>query len=224
MPDYVSQKELAIERLNRKKAETAHIANKANPHEVTKTQIGLTNVTDDAQVKKIASSVSGNLMTWNGTSGDTPADVGYAGSALVKSTIRQDASGTASAANTAVTNREEIVGWGYIRGDDTRLMNVTVYFDPVTQGNYFDDDFIIVSAEADGAMAYGSGPPTTPAPADPCDLVTASGLTTAKGETPTRAGFSINLMKVSNDGAAPAAFLTTYYYGYKWRAIGAKAR
>ena len=34
------------------------------------------NVTDDAQVKKISSSIDGNLMSWHGTTGDTPADSG----------------------------------------------------------------------------------------------------------------------------------------------------
>ena len=43
---------------------------------ITKANIGLGNVTNDAQVKKINSSTSGNIMTWSGTTGDTPADSG----------------------------------------------------------------------------------------------------------------------------------------------------
>lgn len=43
---------------------------------ITKSNIGLGNVTNDAQVKKINSSTSGNIMTWSGTTGDTPADSG----------------------------------------------------------------------------------------------------------------------------------------------------
>lgn len=43
---------------------------------ITKANIGLGNVTNDAQVKKIQSSVSDNIMTWDGTSGDTPKDSG----------------------------------------------------------------------------------------------------------------------------------------------------
>jgi len=43
---------------------------------ITKSNIGLGNVTNDAQVKKISSSTSGNIMTWSGTTGDTPADSG----------------------------------------------------------------------------------------------------------------------------------------------------
>lgn len=37
---------------------------------VTKAHVGLGNVTNDAQVKKTASSTSGNIPTWNGTTGD----------------------------------------------------------------------------------------------------------------------------------------------------------
>lgn len=43
---------------------------------INKTDIGLNNVTNDAQVKKIVSSTNGNIMTWSGTTGDTPADSG----------------------------------------------------------------------------------------------------------------------------------------------------
>ena len=43
---------------------------------INKTDIGLNNVTNDAQVKKIVSSTNGNIMTWSGSTGDTPADSG----------------------------------------------------------------------------------------------------------------------------------------------------
>ncbi|MFZ5447070.1 MAG: hypothetical protein ACOZFS_00330 [Thermodesulfobacteriota bacterium] len=39
-------------------------------------QVGLSNVTNDAQVKKAPSSIDGNLVTWSGTTGDTVADSG----------------------------------------------------------------------------------------------------------------------------------------------------
>lgn len=42
-----------------------------NPHSVTKSEVGLGNVTNDAQVKAdLAGSVDGNVATWSGTSGD----------------------------------------------------------------------------------------------------------------------------------------------------------
>jgi hypothetical protein len=53
-----------------------HIASTANPHGVTKSQVGLGNVTNDAQVKKAASSTDGYLPKWSGTAGDAIVD-GY---------------------------------------------------------------------------------------------------------------------------------------------------
>ena len=55
---------------------TAHINNKSNPHGVTKTQIGLGNVTNNAQVKGLATgTTSGHIVTW-GNNGYTVADSG----------------------------------------------------------------------------------------------------------------------------------------------------
>ena len=57
---------------------TAHINNKSNPHGVTKTQIGLGHVTNDAQVKGLATgTASGHIVTW-GDNGYTVADSGKA--------------------------------------------------------------------------------------------------------------------------------------------------
>jgi hypothetical protein len=53
-----------------------HLSNTSNPHSVTKAQVGLGNVTNDAQVKKTASSVDGNLVAWVGTTGNTVIDSG----------------------------------------------------------------------------------------------------------------------------------------------------
>ena len=55
---------------------TAHINNKSNPHGVTKAQIGLGNVTNDAQVKGLATgTTSGHIVTW-GDDGYTVTDSG----------------------------------------------------------------------------------------------------------------------------------------------------
>jgi hypothetical protein len=51
---------------------STHIADDENPHTVTKTQVGLANVTNNAQVKKISSSVDNQVMRWNGETGDLP--------------------------------------------------------------------------------------------------------------------------------------------------------
>jgi hypothetical protein len=95
-----------------------YIAN--NPHGTTKTHVGLGNVTDNAQVKKIASAVIGNIMTWGAISGDLPADSGILATSVsghiastsnphgtTYSQVGADAAGTAAAAVSAhnVTNR-----------------------------------------------------------------------------------------------------------------------
>lgn len=50
-----------------------HIATvSGNPHVVTKGDVGLGNVTNDAQVKKIVSSTDHAVMRWDGITGDTP--------------------------------------------------------------------------------------------------------------------------------------------------------
>jgi hypothetical protein len=54
----------------------SHISNTSNPHATTKTHIGLSNVTNDAQMKKLASSTSGNVPTFANTTGDLLAS-GY---------------------------------------------------------------------------------------------------------------------------------------------------
>lgn len=48
----------------------SHSSDTDNPHEVTKSQVGLGNVTNDAQVKKSASSTDGNIPLWDGASGN----------------------------------------------------------------------------------------------------------------------------------------------------------
>ena len=52
----------------------SHIANTSNPHSVDASDVGLGNVTNNAQVKKIGSSTDTAVLRWNGTSGDTPDD------------------------------------------------------------------------------------------------------------------------------------------------------
>jgi len=55
-----------------------HIGNTSNPHSVTKSQVGLGNVTNDAQVKKAGSSTNDTFPKWSGTTGDTIVDSGKA--------------------------------------------------------------------------------------------------------------------------------------------------
>jgi len=48
----------------------SHISNTSNPHATTKTHVGLGNVTNDAQMKKLPSSTAGNVPTFANTTGD----------------------------------------------------------------------------------------------------------------------------------------------------------
>jgi len=54
----------------------SHIADISNPHSVTKAQVGLGNVTNDAQVKKGPSSTNDAIPRWDGTTGDLLQDSG----------------------------------------------------------------------------------------------------------------------------------------------------
>jgi hypothetical protein len=50
---------------------------------LTKADVGLSAVTNDAQVKKITSSVNNNLVAWSGTTGDTVVDSGVSANNVV---------------------------------------------------------------------------------------------------------------------------------------------
>ena len=54
----------------------SHIASTSNPHGVTKSQVGLGNVTNDRQVKATATTTIGNIPTWSTSTGDLLAN-GY---------------------------------------------------------------------------------------------------------------------------------------------------
>ena len=84
-----------------------HIADEANPHSVTASQVGLGNVTNDAQVKKISSAVSGDIVTWSGTGGDTVADSGVA----IETSITDSDTKvpTSKAVNTALASKQNTI-------------------------------------------------------------------------------------------------------------------
>lgn len=102
-----------------------HIASTANPHGVTKTQVGLGNVTNDAQVKADPSgSIDGNVATWSGTNGDA-LGTGYGVQTTLSSStghlVRADAIATAvnakqdtlvSTVNIKTINGTSILGSG----------------------------------------------------------------------------------------------------------------
>jgi hypothetical protein len=76
----------------------SHItATSGNPHSVSASDIGLGNVTNDAQVKKAGSSTDDEFVSWNGTSGDAIQDSGYSASDFAAA--GHDHSGTYEPAN-----------------------------------------------------------------------------------------------------------------------------
>ena len=101
-----------------------HIGLTNNPHSVTAGQVGLGNLTNDTQVKKITSSTNGNVPIWDGTNGDLLAD-GYGVQTTLSSTttdlVRADAIATAvgakqdtlvSGTNIKTINGSSILGSG----------------------------------------------------------------------------------------------------------------
>lgn len=90
-----------------------HISSTSNPHSVSKSQVGLSNVTDNKQIKANVSSVNGNVPTWNGTDGDA-LNSGYA----VEMTLAGDGNklATAGAIKTYVDNATSGIGKGIVEG------------------------------------------------------------------------------------------------------------
>jgi hypothetical protein len=126
---------------------TNHVANTSNPHGVTKTQVGLANVTNDAQVKKAASSTDGFVPKWNGTTGDAIVDGYGVQTTLTSSTtdlVRADAIETAlatkqdtlvSGTNIKTINGSNILGSGNYEID---IPAVTVSVNAPLQANVGD--------------------------------------------------------------------------------------
>ena len=101
-----------------------HVASTNNPHQVTKEQLTLGNVTNDAQVKKATSSTDGYVPVWDGVTGDAIVD-GYGVQTTLSSNttdlVRADAIATAvnakqdtlvSGVNIKTLNGSTILGSG----------------------------------------------------------------------------------------------------------------
>lgn len=85
----------------------AHTDREDNPHNVTKEQVGLENVTNDKQIKAINSSINNNLVTFNGTSGDEVKDSGKAiSTALIDNNSTDDQIPTAGAIARTIAQRD----------------------------------------------------------------------------------------------------------------------
>lgn len=84
-----------------------HISSVSNPHAVTKSQVGLSDVTNNKQIKASASSTDGTIPVWSGTAGDA-----LTGGYVVETTLTNTETNipTSSAVYTAVDNMSAGLG------------------------------------------------------------------------------------------------------------------
>jgi hypothetical protein len=107
----------------------SHISLTNNPHAVTKAQVGLTNVTDFAQVRKIPSVTSGNIPTWGDTSGANLGTGYTVQTTLASSTTalpRADAVFTAVGARATTATYNATITAGSWTGSDPFTKEITV--------------------------------------------------------------------------------------------------
>lgn len=161
------------------------VAGKTGSVTVTKADVGLGSVTDNAQVKKSASSVNGNIPTWSGTTGDA-LGAGYTVETTLAGSItaipRADAVknyvdgflsaneamiykgtlGTGGTVTTVPTTYD--VGWTYkivtagtYAGHKTEIGDMLIAIVPRTGSSNANTDWTVVQANIDGAV---TGPTT----------------------------------------------------------------
>jgi hypothetical protein len=118
-----------------------HISSTSNPHGTTKSQVGLGNVTDHAQVKKSPSSVNGNVPVWNGNTGDALGG-GYA----VEGTLvgANDKLATAEAIKAYVDGQTSGTGGGLVPGG---TQNITTLKAINTNDSQVFPDKILINVE-----------------------------------------------------------------------------
>lgn len=112
-PGNIPHQDLSGAGTNNHAAIDSHIANTSNPHSVTKSQVGLGNVTDDAQIKSSdfpASSVDSEIALFSDTSGKS----------LKRATTSGVVKATAGVIGAATFNHETLASQ-VITGTDTTL-------------------------------------------------------------------------------------------------------
>ena len=116
-----------------------HIGTTGNPHGTTKADVGLGNVTNNAQMKKNPSSVSGNIPTWDGITGDTLTN-GFATETVLSNDANKIA--VSSAVYTAIQNATSGLGGGMKTGvQDLAALKA---LDTTNSTNYPDTVLILV--------------------------------------------------------------------------------
>lgn len=163
---------------------------------VGKADVGLGNVTNDAQVKKISSSTSGDIVTWSGTSGDTVADSGVSiETSITDSDLKIP---TSKAVNTALSGKQATIDSSHKLSADL-VDNSTPTFATATQGGKADTavQTIKVNSASTGVIKTGD---TVDITAIPASIVSAGAL--ANGMTATTQETSED-----NDKLATTAFV-----------------
>lgn len=158
---------------------------------VGKADVGLGNVTNDAQVKKISSSTSGDIVTWSGTSGDTVADSGVSiETSITDSDLKIP---TSKAVNTALSGKQATIDSSHKLSADL-VDNSTPTFATATQGGKADTavQTIKVNSASTGVTKTGD---TVDITAIPASIVSAGAL--ANGMTATTQTTSDDSTKVA---------------------------
>ncbi len=139
---------------------------------VGKADVELGNVTNDAQVKKISSSTSGDIVTWSGTSGDTVADSGVSiETSITDSDLKIP---TSKAVNTALSGKQATIDSSHKLSADL-VDNSTPTFATATQGGKADTavQTIKVNSASTGVTKTGD---TVDITAIPAGIVSAGAL------------------------------------------------
>lgn len=115
-----------------------HVGAVGNPHGTTKSDLGLANVTNDAQIKKSPSSVNGNVPVWQGTNGDAlgggyPVETSLAGGSNTLA--------TSSAVKTYIDNATVGTGAGLVPGGTQSITTLKAI--NTTDANVFPDRALI---------------------------------------------------------------------------------
>ena len=160
---------------------SGHIANKSNPHEVTKTQVGLGNVTNNKQIPAIASSTANSIVAFSGTDGTTVKSTGVTVSSLqtATQTAQSKADDAYSKAETNASN---------IATNTTNITNIVNGTTKVGKAGAADSATTATTASKLGSSTVGAtGKPIYLNAGVPTEITTLSIGTTGNAATATKA-------------------------------------
>jgi len=174
----------------------SHISSTSNPHNVTKTQVELGNVTNEAQIAKSVGTTKGDIVVFTGDS--TPTRLGVGANDQVLTADSSQATGIKWATPAGGAESENVV----IATQDTAnatttLANATgLAFDVLANSEYLIEGFIVwdTSATTVGIKLSAT------APASPT-LMTGHFITDAANGTPDSSSFNANDVTVTTSAS-----------------------